>query len=148
MSKLAVVRLKGLFSTSPNIKKTLESLKLSRLYACTLVPMDPSYKGMLQEAKDVLSFGEISKETVALLLKKRGRTLDGKKLSEAMAPEDIEKLAEEIFSSGKKPQELGVQNVFFLSPPKGGFGKSRKASMPYGPLGKNDNISELIARMV
>lgn len=146
MSRIAVIRLKGKFSVSPSVKLTLSSLRLDRLYACVLLPEGERARGMLQACKDAVSFGEAGKETIALLLKKRGKTPDGKKLSVAKKPEEIEKLSSEIASSPKKLAELGVSPVFFLSPPKGGFG-SRKAHVPFGPVGKNPEINDLISRM-
>jgi hypothetical protein len=101
---------------------------------------------MTQACKDVVSFGEASKESIAVLLSKRGKTTEGKKLSETKKPEEIEKIASELDSSPKKLEELGISSVFFLSPPRGGFGK-RKAHVPFGPLGKNPQINDLISRM-
>jgi len=100
----------------------------------------------VQACKDVVSFGEANKESIALLLSKRGRAIDGKKLTDVKKPEEIEKIASEAESSPKKLEELGVSPVFFLSPPRGGFGK-RKAHVPFGPVGKNPNINELISSM-
>ncbi len=147
MSKIAIIRLKGLFSISPTIEKTLESLKLTKLYSCTVISLNPSSKGMLQIAKDVTAYGEIDEKALALLLFKRGKSLDGKKLSATKKPAEIEKLAKEINSSEKRIEEFGVQSLFALSPPKGGFDGSRKSGVPYGPLGKNKDISGLIAKM-
>ncbi|HIH18509.1 TPA: 50S ribosomal protein L30 [Candidatus Micrarchaeota archaeon] len=144
--KIAVIRLKGKFSVSPSVKNTLIDLKLDRLYACTLLPEGATAKGMIQACKDVVSFGEANKESIALLLSKRGRAIDGKKLTDVKKPEEIEKIASEAESSPKKLEELGVSPVFFLSPPRGGFGK-RKAHVPFGPVGKNPNINELISSM-
>ena len=146
MSRIAVIRMKGKFSLSPTVVSTLSNLRLDRLYACTILPGGDSAKGMLQACKDMVSFGEVDKETISILLQRRGKTADGKKLSAAKKPEEIAKLASEIASSEKKLLEHGIFPVFFLSPPKGGFG-TRKAHVPYGPLGKNPGISELIARM-
>jgi large subunit ribosomal protein L30 len=101
---------------------------------------------MLQTCKDVVSFGEVEKETVALLLSKRGKSSEGKKLSGAKKPEEIAKLASEIASGGKKLSEYKVQPIFSLSPPKGGFG-ARKMPVPFGPVGKNAKIAQLIASM-
>ena len=147
MSKIAVIRLKGLFSISPTIEKTLESMRLNKLYSCAVITLNPSSKGMLQTAKDVVAYGEVDKEALALLLTKRGKSVDGKKLSASKKPAEIEKLASEIFSSEKNLEEFGVLNLFSLSPPKGGFDGSRKSGTPYGPLGKNKDISGLIAKM-
>ena len=145
MATIAVIRMKGRFSMRPSAKGALESLGLATLYSCTLVPDSASYKGMLQSCKDVVSFGEVGKESVQLLLTKRGIAADGRRLSETKKPEEIAKMAQEI-AGGRKPSEAGVSPLFRLSPPKGGFG-SRKSHAPFGPLGKNPGIPELIARM-
>ncbi|VVC01885.1 50S ribosomal protein L30 [uncultured archaeon] len=144
--RMAIIRLKGKFSVAPRAKNTLINLRLDRLYSCTLLPEGETAKGMAQACKDSVSFGEASKESIALLLSRRGRTVGGKKISEASKPEEIEKLASEIASSPKKLEELGIFPVFFLSPPRGGFGE-RKSHAPFGPLGKNPQINGLISRM-
>jgi len=146
MSMIAIIRLKGRFSISPDVENTLTNLKLDKLYACTLVPSTESYRGMLQTCKDVVSYGEVEKETISLLLSKRGKTADGKKLSASKKPEEIAKLASEIAVGSKKLSVFKVLPMFFLAPARGGFG-ARKMPSPYGPVGKNVHISELIARM-
>lgn len=145
MAKLAVIRMKGGFSLSPSIRAAFSSLNLGRLYSCALLDDSASSRGMLQSCKDFVSFGPVEKETAALLLVKRGRTIDGRRLSQAKKPEEIKKMLEE-FIAGKKLSELGVAPSFCLSPPKGGFG-SRKHHQPFGPIGKNLKIAELIGRM-
>lgn len=146
MAMIAVIRLKGRFSISPTVESTLSNLKLNRLYSCALLPEGETSKGMLQACKDFVSYGPVEKESIAILLSRRGRTADGKKLSATKKPEEIQKLAGEIASSGKKLSGSGLSPVFFLSPPVGGFGK-RKAHVPFGPVGKNPGIAGLIASM-
>ena len=77
-----------------------------------------------------------------MLLERRGRDLSGKRLT----AEKAGKIAKEMLSSGKKLEELGVSSVFFLSPPQGGFGH-RKTHIPFGPIGKNPERADLVARM-
>lgn len=139
---IAVIRLHGKFSLSPDIRTTLSCLRLNRLYTCALVPENASTKGMLQSCKDVVSFGVVDENTVSMLLERRGRTSGGKRLT----AEQAGKIAKESLSSGKKLEEFGVSSVFFLSPPKGGF-TIRKSTAPFGPLGKNADISGLISKM-
>ena len=145
MAITAVIRMKGRFSLHPSVKGALQSFGLATLYSCTLVPDSASYKGMLQSCKDFVSFGPVEKESVELLLRKRGMAADGRRLSASRKPEEIAKIAQEI-ADGKKPSEAGVLPVFRLSPPKGGFG-SRKFHVPFGPLGKNPGMAGLIASM-
>ncbi len=144
--RIAVIRLKGKFSLSPKINSALSSLRLDMLYSCVLLPEGEAAKGMIHACKDVVSYGKVTKEDIETLLTRRGRTQDRKKLSLSKKPEEIKKLAAEIDSSDKKLSALGVYPVFFLSPPKGGFGR-RKANAPFGPLGKNAEMSNLIGRM-
>lgn len=142
---IAAIRIKGRFSLPPKARFTLESMRLIRLHSCAIVPANPSSLGMLQAAKDVISFGEISKEALSYLLSKRGKSSDGRKLSALKKPAEIAKMADELFA-GKTPSELGVLPVFFLSPPKGGYG-ARKMQPPFGPTGKNPSISALVMSM-
>ena len=145
MAITAIIRMKGCFSLSPWVITTLNSLRLVKLYSCTLVPVNASYKGMLQACKDMVAYGTVEKEAVEYLLTKRGKTTDGRMLSEVKKPEEIKKLAEAI-ASGKAPSEVGVDSLFALSPPRGGFG-TRKAQLPFGPLGKNPGVGKLIMLM-
>lgn len=144
--KIAVIRLKGKFSISPDIREALSSLRLNRLYACTLLPDNEATKGMVHACKDFVSFGPVEKESAALLLAKRGKTTGGKRLSAEKKPEEIRKILDE-FLAGRKLSELGVSPVFFLSPPKGGFWGIRKSHKPFGPLGKNEDIAGLVSQM-
>ena len=144
--KIALIRLKGMFSLSPTVRFTLASFRLNRLYSCTIVDDSASTKGMIQACKDFVSFGPVEKESIALLLAKRGKTTEGKKLSAAKKPEEIKKVLDE-FLTGKKLTDLGVSSVFYLSPPRGGFDGSRMSPKPFGPLGKNEKIGELISKM-
>lgn len=146
MGKIAIIRLKGQFSLSPNVESTFASLRLDRLYACTVVEDSDSEKGMVQSCKDFVSFGPVEKESIALLLAKRGKTTEGRRLSTAKKPEEIKKILDE-FLVGKKLASLGVSSVFYLAPPRGGFQGSRMSPKPFGPLGKNERIAELIKKM-
>jgi ribosomal protein L30/L7E len=146
MAKLALIRLKGMFSLSPTVRSTLSSFRLDRLYSCTVVDDSDSTKGMIQSCKDFVSYGPVGKESIALLLAKRGKTTEGKKLSAAKKPEEIKKALDD-FLAGKKLSALGVSSVFYLAPPRGGFAGSRMSQKPFGPLGKNEKIGELISRM-
>lgn len=144
---IAVIRLKGKYAISPTVRSTLKSLSLTRLHTCTLLPANEGTLGMVRACKDAVSFGEVDEEAIGLLLSRRGTTRDGRKLSASMAPDGIARLAKEIAGSGKQLSSHSILPVFFLSPPRGGFGGSKKSHAPFGPLGKNSAIGGLIARM-
>jgi large subunit ribosomal protein L30 len=144
---IAVIRLKGKRGMAPWVSATLESLSLNRLYTCTLLPSSEGSRGMVQSCKDAVSFGEVDGQAIGLLLSKRGLLRDGRKLSLAKKPGEIEKLAGEIAKGEKTLSKHGILPVFFLSPPRGGFAGGKKSQPPFGPLGRNPKIGALIAKM-
>ena len=146
--RIAVIRLKGKRGITPKVKATFVSLNLNRLHTCTLLPDTVDFRGMVQACKDSVSFGPVDDSTIEMLLLRRGLTRDGKKLSASMKPEAIAKLAKEIAASDKSLSDHAILPFFFLAPPRGGFeGGSKKSYAPFGPLGKNPKIGELLANM-
>jgi len=146
--RIAIIRLKGKRGITPTVKATYVSLNLNRLHTCTLLPDTESFRGMVQACKDSVSFGQVDEQTIEMLLLRRGLTRDGKKLSVSKKPEEIAKLAKEISASDKSLSDHAILPFFFLAPPRGGFdGGSKKSPAPFGPLGKNVKIGELLASM-
>jgi large subunit ribosomal protein L30 len=119
-----------------------------------LIDNRPSYMGMLYRVQNYVTWGEVSKETVVLLLKERGRLAGGKKLTdetiEKLGYKSIHALADAIASCKVEFQKLpNVQPVFKLRPPTKGFrGKTKKSFRAGGEAGyRGEKISELIKRM-
>jgi len=140
--KYAVIRVRGVRSISPRIKKTLELLKLMRPNHCVLVDDTPQNLGMLRHAKDYVTYGPVAEETVYLMLKKRGMK-DGGRVD--MKEDELKKAAKEI-SGGKKTAEF-ANPVFRLNPPSRGY-KNKKRAYPNGELGKRPEMDTLLRRMV
>jgi len=110
---------------------------------------------MLKRAQAYVTWGEASKETVALLLQKRGRLAGGKKLTDEYAEKvgykSLDELADAVASCKAEYWKLlGVQPVFKLHPPSKGFkGKTKKSYRAGGEAGyRGEAINELIKRMV
>jgi len=140
---------------SQEVKDTLSMLRLNRNCHATLVDDRPAYKGMLRKSKDYLTWGEVSQENIALLLKKRGRLVGDKKLTDEYAKEldyeSLDDLAEAIFKVNIEFSSLPeVKPVFRLRPPKKGFkGKIKRSFAAGGELGyRGDAINDLLKRMV
>jgi large subunit ribosomal protein L30 len=140
---------------SQEIKDTLNMLRLTRNCHATLLDDRPSYKGMLQKSKDYLTWGEVSQENIALLLKKRGRLVGDKKLTDEYAKElgykSLDDLAEAMFKLKVACAGLpNVKPVFRLRPPKKGFkGKVKRSYTAGGALGyRGEAINDLLKRMV
>jgi len=151
---LAVIRVRGLSGVFREIDETLRMLHLTRNCHATLVDDRPSYLGMLRKAKDYLVWGEVSREGVALLLRKRGKLVGNKKLTEkyvqGIGYESIDDLAEAVYELRVEYSSLrGVKPVFRLHPPKKGFkGKVKKSYAAGGVTGySGEVINDLIKRM-
>ena len=149
------VRVRGLSDVSTEIKDTMSMLRLTRVCHATLVDNRPAYNGMLRKSKDYLTWGEVSKETIALLLKKRGRLVGDKKLTDEYAKElgynSLDDLAEALFKVEVECTSLAnVKPVFRLHPPTKGFkGKTKRSYASGGELGyRGEAINELIKRMM
>jgi large subunit ribosomal protein L30 len=110
--------------------------------------------GMLYRVQNYVTWGEVSKETVALMLKERGKLVGGKKLTDESAEKlgykSIDALADAIASCKVEYQKLpNVQPVFKLRPPSKGFkGKTKKSFRAGGEAGyRGEAINDLIKRM-
>jgi len=152
---LFAVRIRGLSDISQEVKDTLGMLRLTRNCHATLLDNRPAYNGMLRKTKDCLTWGEVSQENVALLLKKRGKLVGDKNLTDEYAKElgynSLDDLAEAIFKVDVEFSSLPeVKPLFRLRPPKKGFkGKVKKSYASGGELGyRGDAINDLLKRMV
>jgi large subunit ribosomal protein L30 len=110
---------------------------------------------MLRKSKDYVTWGEVSKETIALLLKKRGRLVGDKKLTDEYAKElgykSLDDLAEALFKVEVECTCLqNVKPVFRLHPPTKGFkGKIKRSYAAGGELGyRGEAINDLLKRMM
>ncbi len=153
---LAVIRIRGRVGVKKPVVETLKFLRLLRKNHLVLIDDRPSFRGMLQKAKDYITWGEVGAETIALLLKKRGRLPGGVRLTDPLVHKHtkyktIDALAEGIAGFDA---ELGdfpkIKPVFRLHPPKGGFkGKIKRPFKDHGELGnRGPQIEDLIKRMV
>lgn len=155
MALLAVIRIRGIPDRRPEERKTLELLRLHKTYHCTLVPDTPSIRGMLKKIEYAVTYGEIDKDILIELLRKRGRVTVNKPLTEeyikSIGFESVEKLAEALLEGKVLLQDLpGVKPVFRLHPPKGGFkGSVKKHVSEGGELGyRGTAINELLKDMI
>lgn len=151
----AVVRIRGTVNINKKINDTLKMLHLTRVNHCVVVPETESYKGMLQKAKDYITWGEIDAETMARLLYLRGKLRGGDPISEAFVRENtdydsIEELAKAIVSDEIYIGKIeGLKPVFRLHPPIGGYKKIKRAYSEGGCLGyRGKDINNLLERMM
>jgi large subunit ribosomal protein L30 len=150
----AVVKVRGTISAQRESRETLELLRLAKTNNAVLIDNRPSYMGMLYRVQNYVTWGEVSKETVAMLLRERGRFAGGAKITdesaETLGYKSIGALADAIASCKVEYQKLpNVQPVFKLHPPSKGFkGKTKKSFAAGGEAGyRGEKIRDLLKRM-
>jgi large subunit ribosomal protein L30 len=149
-----VVRVRGSIHAKHEIVETLRFLHLTRANHATVIPEEPSFRGMLSRVQGYVTWGETDAETVGLLLQTRGRTLEGKPIAPADAPAAqgsapvVAELARAVVEKGL-PRAKGVRPLFRLRAPKGGWRSTKKPFALGGALGyRGPAINELVRRMV
>ncbi|AHL23765.1 MULTISPECIES: 50S ribosomal protein L30 [Thermococcus] len=155
MAKLALIRLRSGIRARGEVRDTLAMLRLHRINHLVIVDDTPSYRGMIQKVKDYITWGEIDKETLVKLLRKRGRLVGNKPITDEYVQEklgmSIEEFAEKVINGEMKLRDLpNIKPVFRLHPPRGGLKGSKKRSFKEGgALGyRGEKINELIERML
>ncbi|MBN1861936.1 MAG: 50S ribosomal protein L30 [Candidatus Thermoplasmatota archaeon] len=151
----AVIRVRGTVNVKPNIRKTMELLRLTRANHCVLLEENDVYKGMLQIIKDYTTWGEINKETLSKLLSTRGKLSGDKPLTEdylkkATPYKSYEKLSDALLDNKVHYKEIPEIKPFFrLSPPKKGHRTVKRSFVNKGSLGyRKEAINSLIERML
>lgn len=152
---LIAIRVRGLSDVSREMKETLQILRLNQNCHAVLIDDRPSNLGMLRKVRNYATWGEISKENVALLLRKRGRLVGDKKLTDGYAEEigykSVDELAEAAYKLEVSYSNLpNVKPVFRLHPPRKGFkGKTKKSYAAGGVTGyRSGAINDLLRRMI
>jgi large subunit ribosomal protein L30 len=152
---ITVVRVRGSISAQREARETLDMLHLGRTNHAVLIDNRRAFMGMLKQVQNYVTWGEASKETVAMLLQKRGRLAGDKKLTDEYAQKigyrSIDELADAVASCKAEHRKLpDMQPVFKLHPPSKGFkGKIKKSYRAGGEAGyRGEGINELIKRMV
>ncbi len=152
---LAVVRIRGVSDIHKDIKGTMNMLRLQKNCHATLLDNRPANLGMLQKAQHYLTWGEVSKETLTLLLTKRGRLVGNKKLSDEYAQKagkkSLDELAEAMVKGDIELRSLpNMKPIFRLHPPSKGFrGKVKQSFVVGGATGyRGEAINELLEKMI
>ncbi len=121
--RIAVILIRGLVGIRHDIKNALFTLNLRKKHSCSIINDNKSNRAILQKCKDYITFGEISKETYAELVNKRG----------------------------KKDKKGNLKKFFSLHPPRGGF-ERKGIKKPFnlgGVLGnRKEKINDIIKKML
>ena len=151
----AVVRVRGTVNVNPDIKKTLKLMNLTKVNHCVLLEEKPSEKGMLQVAKDYVTWGEIEKDVLTKLIVTRGKLEGDKSLTDEYIKSltsftDIDKLAQAIIDNKYRYKDIpSIKPIFRLNPPKKGYRTIKRSFVRKGSLGyRGKEINKLIERMI
>jgi len=145
---------RGGININRGIKDTLKMLNLTKVNHCVFVPETKEYKGMLQKVKDYVTWGEIEPETMAGMIKQRGKLEGDKPVTDKYLEENgytsIKKFVEEIIEGKTKYSSLkDVKPVMRLHPPRKGLEGIKRSFAIGGALGcRGKEINELLRRMI
>ncbi|MBI1968829.1 uL30 family ribosomal protein [Candidatus Woesearchaeota archaeon] len=140
--KLAIVLVRGVAKGREVVKGTLRLLRLDRKNHCVVVADTPSVRGMLQQAKDYLTWGEITPDMERELVEKRGQLYKGR-LTDSKGKYSYHRTFD---YNGKK-----YKPYFALQPPQKGFGRKgiKVAFRAGGALGyRGEKMNDLLKRML
>lgn len=150
----AVVRIIGRADLERDVKDTLKMLRLDAPHNCVLLPDTPGYKGMIEKVRSHVTYGEVDKQTLVQVLRKRLRSLSNEKIAEdslkAVTGHDShEELADALLSGKVRLSNFKkLHSVLRLTSPSKGF-KSTKSHYPEGDLGyRGNDINSLLERMI
>jgi len=150
----AAIRLRGGVNARPEINETLRLLRLNRVNHCVVVDENPHYKGMLQKVTGYIAWGEVSSESLALLLRHRGELVGRVKLTDEHIRSNtdhglIDDFSDAICRGDARLGDVpGLRPVFRLHPPRKGHRGIKKSYREGGVLGYHgDEIATLIKKM-
>ena len=152
-----VIRVRSDRGVKPKIRHTMSMLNLPKVNHAVLVPDTPAYAGMLQKAKDYVTWGEVDADTISELISQRGRMIGDKPITNAVIKSGsefstINALSKAIASGDARTNAVeGMKPVFRLHPPRGakGWGGIKRSFTTGGALGfRGEAISDLVGRMI
>lgn len=152
---LMIVRLRGGISTIPKIKETLRHLRLNKVMHAVVIPGNKHFRGMLQVVKDYVTWGEVDDKTLVEVIKKRGKLLGNKPVTDGHVKDvtdfkTVNDFVAAIIKGKARYSDLkDVKPLFRLSPPKGGLKSTKQHFTIGGDLGyRGDAINDLVSRML
>ena len=152
-----VVRARSDVKVERSIRETMAYLNLSRVNHAVIIPNTPEYQGMLQKAKDFITWGEADAALVERMLVERGRMEGDQPLTDAIVAEHssfktIAEFANAVCAGEAQVKDIpGLKRVFRLHPPRGskGWGGIKRSYVVGGALGpRGDEIGDLVGRMI
>ncbi len=155
-TRVAVIRIRSTIGRHQEIKKTTQLLRLHKTNHCVIIDDRDPFKGMLQKAKDVVTWGELDFVSTKELIVKRGRLTGDKSITEEYIKKNtrfssIDDFVKQFLQFKANLDEIkGLKPVFRLHPPRKGY-RNRGVKHPFtlgGALGyRGEHINQLITKM-
>ncbi|TQS85653.1 MAG: 50S ribosomal protein L30 [Candidatus Methanoprimaticola hominis] len=150
-----VIRVRGIPDVNRDIAHTMDLLGLNKVNHAVVVPETDSIKGMLQKAKDYVTWGEVDQETLAAMIRARGRVAGDDSVTDDYLKErsefaTVEDMAKAIIENDYRMKDVdGAKPVFRLHPPVKGYEGNKRSFQNGGALGyRGAKINDLINRML
>jgi large subunit ribosomal protein L30 len=154
-----LVRVRGTVHVTGKIADTLDMLHLRHPNNAVVIPKTESYVGMVNKVKDYVAYGDADAETLAALLKTRGRWTGDKPVDDASVKAatsnkfaTVDAFAKAVAKGEATIRDLGedAKPFFRLHPPTGGHkGSTKRHFTVKGELGyRGKDINALIQRMI
>lgn len=151
----SIIRLRGKLNINPKVKDTLKYLRLNQVNHCVVLPQNDTTKGMLNVAKDYVTWGEVDAETLAEAISTRGRLVGDKPVTDAVVAAgtdfgSIADFAAAIVEGKAQYKDLeGVKPLLRLHPAKKGLEGIKRSYQAGGALGyRGEAINDLVRRMI
>ena len=150
-----VIRLRGTLNIKPKIKDTLHYLRLNRVNHCVVLPDNETTLGMLQVAKDYVTWGPVDADTLSEAIRSRGRLVGDKPITDEYVKAHtshagIDVWAKAIAAGQAQFKDLPeVKPLLRLHPAKKGLEGVKRSYRNGGALGfRGEEINQLLRRMV
>ena len=152
--RYAIIRVRGVNNTRKTINATCKLMNIAKIHNLSFVDDRVSYKGMLQKAKDTITWGEVDVLMVEKVLSKWGKLPGNKPLTDAYLKEKTKYTTIKEFAKAFVDLKADLKDIpdlkpfFRLHPPRKGYEATK---LPYsigGSLGyRGESINHLIKRM-
>lgn len=155
MGAIMIVRIRGGIGVNEQIEDTMRFLHLTRTNHAVVWPDDKVIRGMLQKAKDYITWGAPSEKLLAEVMSKRGRLigdhpLTDKHVKSSTEYASIKALAKAVSAGEANYNKVeGIKPLFRMHPPRKGLKAIKRHVNAGGDLGnRGERINDLLERML
>jgi large subunit ribosomal protein L30 len=138
-----------------DIVDTMELMNLNRANHCAIIKDGPQARGMLNKAKDFVTWGEVDAATLAKVIKTRGQLTGRRPITDEYVKanskfKDIAEFAQQVSAGKAKLTDVkDVKPIIRLHPPVKGYEGIKRSYKVGGALGyRGKDINALLLRML